>query len=85
VRVSLNTIDWPDYVFHSDYRLPSLFEVESYVKEHKHLPGVPSAEEVSEGGLDVGEFNKQLLKKVEELTLYVIELKREMAEMKKAK
>ncbi|SIO09706.1 pyocin knob domain-containing protein [Chitinophaga niabensis] len=85
VKVTLNTNDWPDYVFHRDYVLPPLLEVASYIREHQHLPGIPSAEKISEEGLDVGEFNKQLLKKVEELTLYVIELKKEISEMKEAK
>lgn len=64
---------WADYVFDSNYHLPSLLEIESYVKQHKHLPEVPSEKEVTANGLDIGEMNKILVKKVEELTLYLIE------------
>jgi len=63
---------WPDYVFADDYKLPPLAEVAAYLKENKHLPDMPAAEEVQKNGLDVGEMNKQLLKKVEELTLYLL-------------
>jgi len=68
---------WPDYVFADDYKLPSLAEVAAYVKEHRHLPDMPAAEEVEKEGLDVAEMNKQLLKKVEELTLYIIQQQQE--------
>lgn len=65
---------FPDYVFNSDYKLRSLEEVESFISENGHLPEVPSAKEVEENGLGIGDMNITLLKKVEELTLYVIEL-----------
>ncbi len=64
---------WADFVFHPDYKLPSLYEVEAYIKDHQHLPEIPSAEEVEKEGVDVGEMNKKLLQKIEELTLYLIE------------
>ena len=63
---------WPDYVFEEGYKLPSLAETEKYIREHKHLPGVPTAEEVKANGLNLGESNAILLKKVEELTLLLI-------------
>ena len=74
---------WPDYVFETSYKLPSLNEVEAFIQQHKHLPGVPSAKEVEKEGLDVGENQAVLLKKIEELTLYVIELKKENDEIRK--
>jgi hypothetical protein len=64
---------WPDYVFDSTYKLPSLNEVESYLKQNHHLPDVPSATEVQKTGLELSGNQALLLKKVEELTLYVIE------------
>lgn len=70
--------DWADYVFDRDYKLMNLEELENYVMEHKHLPGVPSEKEVLEQGIETGEMNKILLKKIEELTLYLIELKKEL-------
>lgn len=74
---------WADYVFEPTYKLAPLSEVEAFVKEHKHLPEVPSAKEVEKNGINVGDMDAVLLKKIEELTLYMIELKKENAEMKK--
>jgi hypothetical protein len=62
-----------DYVFYDDYELRSLSEVESYIDKHNHLPDVPSAEEFKENGYNVGEMDNLLLRKIEELTLYLIE------------
>jgi hypothetical protein len=73
---------WPDYVFRKGYELPSLKELEQYVNEHQHLPGVASEEEVRANGIDVSENEAVLLKKVEELTLYLIEQKKEIDELK---
>ena len=65
--------NWPDYVFKPEYQLPSLQEVKSYIDQNHHLPEMPSATEVAQDGLNLGEVNKLLAKKVEELTLYLIE------------
>jgi hypothetical protein len=67
----------PDYVFNKDYKLRSLYDVESFVNENKHLPDVPSEGEVVKNGLNLGDMNSTLLKKVEELTLYMINLQKE--------
>jgi hypothetical protein len=64
---------WPDYVFTKNYALPSLTEVETYIDQNHHLPEIPSEHEVTQNGLNLGEMNRLLLKKVEELTLYLIE------------
>jgi hypothetical protein len=71
---------WPDYVFDSSYRLEDLREVERYLHEHHHLPGVASAEEIAGKGLNVGENQAVLLKKIEELTLYAIGLEKKLGE-----
>lgn len=63
---------WADYVFKADYKLPNLKDVETYIKENGHLPNVPSAEEVTEKGLELGEMSKIQQEKIEELTLYII-------------
>lgn len=76
-------ISVPDYVFEPDYKMPSLSEIENYVKEHKHLPEIPSAKEIGEEGLDLGAMNLLLLKKVEELTLHIIELEKRIVEIEK--
>ncbi|MGK6353534.1 hypothetical protein [Parapedobacter sp. DT-150] len=67
-----NDISVPDYVFEPDYELPPLADIEAYVKEHKHLPEIPSAADIEKDGLDLAAMNLLLLKKVEELTLYLI-------------
>ncbi|SDW58196.1 hypothetical protein SAMN05444410_10412 [Hydrobacter penzbergensis] len=69
---------WSDYVFAKDYKLRSLNSLETFIKENKHLPEVPSAKEVGEKGISVGDNQALLLKKIEELTLYVIEIKKEV-------
>ena len=71
-----STVPTPDYVFENSYQLLSLEEIKAYIDKNKHLPEVPSAKEIEKNGIDVGEMNMLLLKKVEELTLYVIELKK---------
>ena len=75
--------EWPDYVFAEDYNLRSLDEVASYIEENKRLPEIPSAAEVSEKGVNLLEINTLLLKKVEELTLYIIQQQKEIDELKK--
>ncbi|MEH6305234.1 hypothetical protein RYH73_06240 [Olivibacter sp. CPCC 100613] len=75
-------ISVPDYVFESDYNLQPLTEIEDFVKEHKHLPEVPSAKTIGEEGLDLAQMNLLLLKKVEELTLHQIELLKELKQLK---
>ena len=72
VKVQLRSA-WPDYVFANDYTLPSLKETEKHIKEKGHLPGIPSAAEVKNNGIDLGEMNAKLLEKIEELTLHLIQ------------
>ncbi len=81
VKVTLN--GWPDYVFKTSYDLLSIKELEEYIHKNNHLPGVPTESDVEKDGVDVGEMNSILLKKIEELTLYVIELKKEIDQLKK--
>lgn len=81
VIVSLDNVYWPDYVFSSDYSLLSLEELESYVKEYHHLPGVPSSDDVKDG-VCLGELNKALLEKVEILTLYIFEMQKQLEVLK---
>ncbi len=71
-----------DYVFEDNYNLKSLSEVESFVKENKHLPGMPSASEFAEKGMSVSEMSNKLLEKVEELTLHMIQLEKENKALK---
>ena len=80
-EVVVNT-GWSDYVFDPAYRLAPLSEVAAYVKENHHLPDIPSAEEVREKGVSVGEMQAKLLAKVEELTLHMIEAEKENRELR---
>ena len=80
VNVKMNNV--ADYVFDENYDLKSLSEVESYVKENKHLPGIPSAEEIEQNGVSLSKMSNMLLEKVEELTLHMIRLEKENAALK---
>lgn len=83
IKVKLQSAGWPDYVFAPNYRLPTLKEVEAYVIQHNHLPEVPSAGELKKDGLDMEDMQAALLKKIEELTLYMIEADKKIAELEK--
>jgi hypothetical protein len=72
-EVRVKTGNWCDYVFDENYQLPDLYELEDFIKQNKHLPGIPTESEVVETGIDLGEMNKKLLEKIEELTLIIIE------------
>jgi len=73
---------WADYVFAADYKLKTLDEVEAFILQHKHLPNIPSAAEIEKNGLSVGDTQKRMMEKIEELTLYIIQLKKEMSVIK---
>nr|WP_315421982.1 hypothetical protein [uncultured Pedobacter sp.] len=72
-EIKVEAANWPDYVFDKDYKILGLDELNAYIKQHKHLPEMPSAKETETNGVELGEMNKLLLKKVEELTLHLIE------------
>ncbi|HLF62734.1 MAG TPA: hypothetical protein VI603_03240, partial [Saprospiraceae bacterium] len=75
---------WPDYVFAKEYKLKPLAELKSFVQENKHLPNIPAAAQVEDEGFDVGDMNRRLLEKVEELTLYIIQQQEEIDALKVA-
>ena len=72
------SVPGPDYVFEKDYRLPSLEEIKNYIDQNKHLPEVPSAKEMEANGINMGEMNMILLKKIEELTLYLLDQQKQL-------
>jgi hypothetical protein len=82
VKVSQSSIDWPDYVFDSSYQLLPLQYVETYIQQYNHLPDVPSAAAVKKEGLDLGDNQAVLLRKIEELTLYIIEQNKQLETQK---
>ena len=81
VLATVNGNKWPDYVFADDYNLASLDEVSAYVKEHKHLPNVPSASSIEGQSVNLAEMNTVLLRKIEEMTLYIIDLQEQIREI----
>ena len=81
-EVKVDLTGWPDFVFKKEYTLPTLEEVEKHIKEKGHLENIPNEEEVLKNGINLGEMNAKLLQKIEELTLYMIEMKKENIEVK---
>jgi len=81
VKVEVNA--GADHVFKPSYNLKSLAEVETFIRENNHLPEIPSEKQMQKDGLNVNEFQIKLLQKIEELTLYVIEQKKEIIDLKK--
>ncbi len=73
---------WSDFVFAEDYKLRTLSEVENYISKNKHLPDVPSANEVEQNGYDITKMDATLLQKIEELTLHIIQQQKEIDELK---
>ena len=81
-EVKVDMTGWSDFVFKKEYDLPTLAEVEKHINEKGHLENIPSEEEVLKNGINLGEMNAKLLHKIEELTLYVIEIKKEIKFLK---
>lgn len=84
-EIKVDNDTWPDYVFKPNYRLPSLEEVEEHIRIYGHLGNIPSAAEVESNGIELGEMNRLLLEKIEELTLYIIELEEKIKTSNKNK
>lgn len=81
-EIKVEESNWPDYVFKPTYKLPSLTTVKAYIDKNKHLPDMPSETDVAKDGVNLGKMNKLLLKKVEELTLYLIDKDRQLSKEK---
>ncbi len=82
-EIDVQPDQWPDYVFQPDYELPSLKSIESYVTNNGHLPDLPSALQVEQEGISLGDMNAILLKKIEEITLYLIEQEKRIQELQR--
>ena len=81
-EVEVTLQNWPDFVFEEEYKLLPLVEIEQYIKQNGHLPDIPSATEVEENGIELGSMQAKLLKKIEELTLYILDLQNQINELK---
>lgn len=77
--------EWPDYVFKPEYKLPTLGELQQYITDNGHLPGLPSADDVKTDGVELGEMNARLLQKIEELTLYILQQEERIKKLEKEK
>ena len=82
-EVKVEAINWPDYVFSKDYKKPSLSELEQFISANARLPEIPSAKQVEKEGIELGAIQAALLKKIEELTLYIIEQDKQLQDSKK--
>jgi hypothetical protein len=81
-EVKVETANWPDYVFHESYKVRTLPELEDFIKRYKHLPEIPTTAEIEKNGVELGQVNAKLLQKVEELTLYMIQMNKELIKLK---
>lgn len=81
-EVIVETANWPDYVFNKNYQLQPLVEVEKYIQQNNHLPNIPSAKEIEKTGLQLGDMQKRMMEKMEELTLYIIQQQKEIELLK---
>ncbi len=82
LRVQL-TGAWPDYVFDEKYKLPDFNTLRNYIKENKHLPNIPAAKDIEKSGMEVGDMQRRMMEKIEELTLYVLELEKKLSDVEK--
>lgn len=79
----MTALTFPDYVFTKEYKRLSIYEYEKFITSNKHLPGLPSAKEVKENdGFEIGQMQTKLLEKVEEQALYIIDLQKQIDELK---
>ncbi|MDF1698569.1 MAG: hypothetical protein P1U56_22145 [Saprospiraceae bacterium] len=77
--------DWPDYVFEDDYPLMSISDFRTFIKQNNHLPGVPAASEINEDGIEIGKTQEILLEKIEELSLYILQLEERLSNLESGK
>ena len=77
-EIKVEASNWPDYVFEKGYKIVKLEDLESYIKANKHLPDMPTAKDIEANGLELGEMVKMQQKKIEELTLHLIEKEKQL-------
>lgn len=83
LKVKLQSAPWPDYVFSDSYKLTPLSDLKNFIDKNKHLPNIPSAIDVQQNGIELGDMQTRLMEKVEELTLYIIDQQNQINELKK--
>ncbi|WP_443938777.1 hypothetical protein [Pedobacter sp. MW01-1-1] len=82
-EIKVESVNWPDYVFDDDYKIISLTDLEKYIRINKHLPEISSAKEIAKDGLNMGEMQKMLIQKIEEMTLYILEQDKKITTLEK--
>ena len=83
-EVKVTIQNFPDYVFNENYPLTTINELEKYILKEKHLPGIPSSDDVKKNeGFEIGIMQTKLLEKIEEQTLYIISLQKQLNELRK--
>ncbi|MNK15610.1 hypothetical protein D3C87_337570 [compost metagenome] len=82
-EIKVETANWPDYVFEPSYKLMPLSRIANFIQTNGHLPDVPSAKEVAQNGIEVGNIQSLLVKKIEELTLHLIDMDKKLTEFQK--
>jgi hypothetical protein len=82
-EVLVESVNWPDYVFNKNYKLPLLSDIEKFIQQNNHLPNMPSAGEIETKGLRLGDTQKKMMEKIEELTLYMIQANKQISELQK--
>jgi hypothetical protein len=80
---STDAVNWSDYVFDKKYKLMSVDDLDKFVKKNKHLPNIPTADDVKNDGIDLGDMDAKILAKIEELSLYIIDQQKQIDELKK--
>ncbi len=83
IKAKVATIQVPDFILEPNYKILSIGKLDQFIKKHKHLPDIPSADQIKEEGINLTDFSLKLLQKIEELTLYVIDLQKQIDELKK--
>jgi hypothetical protein len=81
LRVQLRA-NWPDYVFNNNYKLLPLAELKKFIQQNNHLPNIPKASVIEKEGIEVGDMQKKMMEKIEELTLYILDLQKQVDELK---
>lgn len=81
LKVKLNSA-WPDYVFNDNHKKPGIYELDNFIQQHRHLPNIPPAATLEKEGLEIGDMQRRMMEKIEELTLYIIDLQKQIDVLK---
>ena len=83
LKIQLQSAPWPDYVFNKNYPLKSFSELRKFIAQNNHLPNIPSAKQIESAGLEIGNMQTRMMEKIEELTLYILQLEEKSSKLEK--